>query len=313
MLHQILVPLDGSALAEQALPWVHEIAALTGATVTLVQVVEPTDAVLDLLALQPAMERAAQDYLAQAAQQLAQDRMTVQTRVVVGRPAEQVIHLAHGVDLIVMATHGRSGIGRWVYGSVADKVLSGAPVPVLLIHVRPAQARPAQPLRRILIPLDGSALAERALPLASWLAQRAGAELVVIRSTEWDRAVAAVYLSGDTVAALTQQYVEAAQDYLRQVSEPLRGQGLAVQTDVRHDPPAEAILASAAQQEADLIVMSTHGRSGLGRWLLGSTAERVLGHAAIPVLLVRAGSLTAGEPAAPSQPGSAAVTPGEPG
>ncbi len=201
MLHQILAPLDGSALAEQALPWVNEIAALTSVTVTLVQVVEPTDAAIDLLALQPAMERAAHDYLAQTAQQLAQDRMTVHARVVVGRPAEQIIQLAHSVDLIVMATHGRSGVGRWVYGSVADKVLTGAPVPVLLIHVRPAQARPAQPLRRILIPLDGSALAERALPLASWLAQRAGAELVVIRSTEWDRAVAAIYVSVDTVAA----------------------------------------------------------------------------------------------------------------
>lgn len=319
-MRRILVPLDGSTLAESVVPYVLEVARLTGAAVTLFQGVEPVERVIDdtaVLQLQlmartiesagepteglPAptaqdLERQATErahtYLVTVAQRLSQTGLEVHTRTGQGPAAEQIVEAAREFDLVAMATHGRGGLGRWVYGSVADRVLRAAPVPVLLIRATheapPARWRP----RRIMVPLDGSELAERALPPASALARRASAEVALIQSIYWARMAVADYPYGYGAAIgdaeLLEEAEAGARDYLAGISQRLTREGLTVVTEVRLDPAADAILAGAAEQHADLIVMSTHGRGGLGRWVLGSVADRVLRGATIPILLVRA-------------------------
>lgn len=294
MIHEILVPLDGSALGETVLPCAEELARLTGAGVALVQIVEPFDPLRDLLPARVAeIEHAQQkaeahvhDYLATVARQFGRAGVAVQIRVAVGDPADQIIQAAGNADLIAMSTHGHSGVGRWGLGSVAGTVLRDAPVPVLLLRADQTDIIATGHPRRILVPLDGSDLAEQALPLATGLARRAGATLLLLRSVAWPPVGGAGRLRHGE---------EQARGYLAEVGQRLTRQGCAVGTSLRCDPAAEAILAAAMEQRADLIVMTTHGRGGLGRWAYGSVADRVLRGASVPVLLVRA--------AAPPTPG----------
>ena len=323
MIRRMLVPLDGSALAESILPCVHEIAGLTGAEITLLQVVAPAEPVVDAagnplplvdVGLQDLADlmRAAHDELLRVAQRWAHTGRTVRTQVVVGMPAEEIVCLADGFDLIAMATHGRSGIGRWVYGSVTDKVLRGATTPVLLIRVRGSRMVVAGWPRRIIVPLDGSDLAEHALPLAIGLARASQADLVLTRSVNVSGgiapAAAVTSMVGITVISLLDQAQAAASRYLDEVAARPALRGLTVETDVRISPAADGILACGGARRGDLIVMSTHGRSGISRWVYGSVADRVLRAATVPVLLVRAGRGGAGGTDAGSAPVTVAGT-----
>jgi nucleotide-binding universal stress UspA family protein len=318
MINRILVSLDGSPVAESILPAVQAFARLTGAAVTLFQAVEPLEhrvegpnpaqliaAVLRAAppsegeAAAPATDLEQQDaerahaYLVGVAQHLQRQGVEAHTRVGRGAAADAIIAAAAAYDLVAMGTHGRSGVGRWVYGSVADKVLRGASVPILLIRAGPAAAAWSVPPRRIVVPLDGSELAERALPLAIEVAERARAEVLLVQSVSW-AAVAMVdpygYGGGGTATAdLLEQAETDAHAYLDGIGRRLAERGLTVRAAVRLEAAAEAILDLAVEQRADLIVMSTHGRGGLGRWTYGSVADRVLRGATTPVLLVRAG------------------------
>jgi nucleotide-binding universal stress UspA family protein len=188
-----------------------------------------------------------------------------------------------------MSTHGRSGVGRWRRGSVADQVVRGAPVPVLLVHADQTEVVATGHPQRILVPLDGSALAEGALPLALCLARLAHASLVLVRAVNrpGDLSTSFAALGPIVGAELGALDEERTRSYLAGVSQRLLHYGVPVATTVYRDSPADAILACATEERADLIVMTTHGCGGLGRWALGSVADRVLSAAAMPVLLVR--------------------------
>jgi nucleotide-binding universal stress UspA family protein len=323
MIRRLLVPLDGSEVAEAVLPYAIAYATLFDSEVTLLRVVEPVEAaaarpeapLAAVIAVamdqpfaaplvgasvpraeeepsEPASERA-HAYLVAVAQRLSHAGLQVHTRVAQGQPAVVIAELAASFDLVAMATHGRSGVGRWVYGSVADKVLQSAPVPLLLVRAQPTPPAAIAPITRLLVPLDGSTLAEQALPLATLLAERTGAELVLLQSLAWvQQAFYDPYGYGAalTIDTLIEEGQASAHQYLDAVREPLVERGLKVVTIVRLEAAAEAILTTVEEQQADLIVMSTHGRSGLGRWTLGSVADRVLRGAARPILLVRAGA-----------------------
>jgi nucleotide-binding universal stress UspA family protein len=294
MIRRILVPLDGSTVAASILPFVAATARLTGAAVTLLRVLPATAADLD--------ERLAREDLATAAARLADHGLTAAAQVARGQPAEQIARFGHDHDVIAMATHGRSGVGRLVRGSVADAVLRATRVPVLLVRSAEGPVHVPGPPRRIVVPLDGSALAEQALPMAADLARRSGATIRLVTSVHWASQVFGAdpgLLDADALdqTALAdphaQEYVaatahEAARDYLEQLQGQLRRDGLTVDTAIRFDEPASAILGQATDAASDLIVMTTHGRSGLHRWLLGSVAEHVLRAATGPVLVVRA-------------------------
>ncbi len=288
MYRTILVPLDGSPLAERALPYAEALARASGARLLLVRAalahtfpgVDPTEDQVKAV-------REAEDYLATIAAQLARQGV-VETAVFYGEPVEAILEETRlrKADLVVMATHGRSGVSRWVYGSVAEAVLAESPVPVLLVQAWRDEGKlaPLAEHPRLIVPLDGSPFAEEVLPVALEVAGKLGGELVLLH---------VVSVSGQAVAAGRQPagleaLKDEARDYLRQVADRLATSdaGLRVQYEVRVGPAAEAIVAASHDLDASLVVMATHARTGLDRILLGSVAQGVLRHGSIPVLLV---------------------------
>jgi nucleotide-binding universal stress UspA family protein len=283
MLGTVLVPLDGSELAEEALPYAKAIAEKTGAVLHLARVV-PIDAPPDEAA-------EAREYLSRLAGRLG-DRVQLSVRY--GHPAAEIIDLARELadPAIVMTTHGRGGLGRWLYGSVADRVVRGAGVPVLLIRSGLPRREPAA-IRSIMVPLDGSPLAEAALPYAIELARRFDAELHLVRVAETPEVYALLgahgqaATSGEVIAEIAQQMIDNASAYLGEVSERLRREGIQVESHVLEGLAIEQLLAFERERQPDLVVMATHGRGGLRRVIFGSVAEHVLREGNAPVMLIR--------------------------
>lgn len=309
MFTRILVPLDGSMLAEQALPLATAMAQRFQATLHLLRaVVVPVGLEVDFRALVDALRDEAQRYLADVAGRLRSSGYAVETAVVEAEPAEAILEYTqqHEIALITMATHGRTGLGRWVLGSVADKVVRASHRPVLLVRAGVTQASPH--VHRILLPLDGSTLAEQALPLAEAVARAFGAEIIVLRVIT---PVTSPYVYGDALAGYAAPYIEdvleaqrnEAENYVTDTVEQLRAAGLRARGEVAGGLPADEILRVAAEHHADLIVMATHGRSGLGRFALGSVAERIVSASPVPVLVIR----PAGQPPAQAWPEGAAA------
>jgi nucleotide-binding universal stress UspA family protein len=304
MYRKVVVPLDGSELAQGVLPHVAEVIRDRGSQVYLLSVAPPVKGVapgaVDVRPSPASMQNERQrikrewrEYLQAVARQLEPDAASVQVGVCFGRPAEEILTFADtvGADLIAMSAQGRFGIGRWVFGNVVDRVLRGATCPVLLVQARQVQRRIAY--ERILVPLDGSELAEQVLPYVKGLIrpQRTRVFLVrVLTAGLGDRAVALLrsYPPGLQLATTTLHHAKVQlQGYLRSVATALREQGAVVHTAVRRGSPADEILAYAAEVEADLVSITTHGLSGMSRWVYGNVAGRVLQGADCPVLLVR--------------------------
>lgn len=307
MFAKILIPLDASRLAEQVLPCALAIARRVKAEVTLLRVVPPLqrdDAAQDgrqveLDELTELAQREAREYLNGIAGPLHDEGLSVKTALETGTPAECILDYANsmGSDLIAMSTHGRSAVGRWVFGSVADRVLRGASCPVLL--TRGGETPGGEPpMRRIAVTLDGTAVSEQVVPHAAGMARAFGAEILLMRVV---RAAAAVYASAEAMPVIIEDNgvdeAEAA-DYLSQWQARLSAEGCTARVMVTQPPVAEAVLDLARAHRADLIAMSTRGRSGVRRWMFGSVAERILQAATVPILLVRAGEKPPlGEPA----------------
>ena len=277
----IVVPLDGSALAEEALPHAVLLARKLDVPLRLLRVV-PEDAT-------PEVGAEARAYVEDVAKRLA---VAAHGEIRYGDPAGEIIdYVQEQPDpLIVMTTHGRGGVGRWISGSVADKVVRHAGVPVLLLRSGVTHAVP-DTLRTLLVPLDGSALAEVALPYAVELAARTGATIHLVRVVDVPAMLYQSWVqmpaSADIINQLEQDLVQDAESYLTMVAEQLRSQGVDVKTRVRSGLPVAELLALEQEVQPDLVVMATHGRSGLSRLVLGSVAERLLREGTVPLLLVR--------------------------
>jgi nucleotide-binding universal stress UspA family protein len=253
----ILIPLDGSERAESALDWVRVLGAQR----------------IRLLRVCPAGEDAATatDYLEGIAASACPPDATIDIRVVDGDPAERIVGEAADADLIVMTTQGSGHGGRRLFGSVADRVSRHAPVPTLLLRGGRAPV-PTAPLQRIVVPLDGSPAAERAVPLATRLADMLGATVHLV----------AVHESAPDDAA-----IEAAASYLgRKAASVAAINDIDAATEVRIGTPEEELLA--AVSPGDLLVMTTHGRGAARRWQIGRVAEKLLRHAPVPVVMLRA-------------------------
>jgi nucleotide-binding universal stress UspA family protein len=300
----ILAPLDGSALAEQALPSVHLLAPILRAGVCLLRVVPDAEIerlltyfaaqfgadgpIADLRRERFARTLAlghARHYLAAQAEPLRAVGLEVELAVRTGAPADAIIDAAGQAasSLIVMASHGWSGLNRWAIGSVADKVVQTTTTPVLIVQ----SGGPHQParLRRIMLPLDGSDLAEQALPLAIELAASAQAELILFHAVAPTvEAYPYPRIPSDVQLALRDH----ARQQLTARAEQLRQQQIAATPVVVLGQPAAAIVDEAELHQVDLIAMATHGYGGLRRWALGSVADKVLHATAIPLLLVHA-------------------------
>jgi nucleotide-binding universal stress UspA family protein len=289
MYTKILVPLDGSPLAEQILPYARLMARACGVRLELLWVTDP-EAASPLL-----LPTAGEEYLERLAARCLPSSLEVAYAEKFGDPAAVIIDTAMGDPqcLIAMATHGMSGIRRWLLGSVASKVAQKARNPLLLI--RPvdgmASTRPAE-FKTIFAPLDGSALAETVLPQVAALAKQLSAEIHLLRM--YSLPAHAYVIADGFIAQGAEQYREelqkAADVYLENKLQILRAEGLEniVRTSIAGDAAVE-IIDIARKTQNNLIAMSTHGRSGVGRWMLGSVAEKVIQHSGDPVLLVRPG------------------------
>ena len=302
MKSRILVPLDGSSLAEQSLSCAVTLARGLPAELDLFRAIWVPPDILDILdessgelnAFAAQLEVDASDYLAALAEELGDAGLHARHAVRRGPPADTILDysMQAGIDQIVMATHGYSGIKRWTHGSVAERVLQAARVPLLLARVsEEVQARDwRQPLalRRILVPLDGSPMAEQILPTVTTVARAVHAELILFQVPF---ASAAGWIAGEWYAPSLGMFdtaQEVARIYLDGVADRLEAQDLPVSTATSVGPVAACIVQYAEANAVDLIAMCTHGRTGLARWALGSVADRILRAGTIPILLVRA-------------------------
>ncbi|HUZ01118.1 MAG TPA: universal stress protein [Thermomicrobiaceae bacterium] len=296
-IRRMLVPLDGSRLAEAVLPVALAIAAPCGATVTLIHVIEHNAP--DTVHGEPHLDdvEEAAGYLEAIAKRFEDSGVTIETHVhpnpehdVAKSVAEHAAELDS--DLIVLATHGSGGLRRLLFGRIAQQVLRQTTTPILLM--RPTEATEAAGFRCdvMLVPLDGTPDAEVALPMAGMLAERTGAALRLVRvvptvGTVSGEASPAATFSPTATAALLDIEQQAARDYLAEVRRRDLPAGLRVTLEVRRGDVATELAKSVAEEGSDLVVMSTHGRSGLAGILTGSVASRFLSRIAVPLLLIR--------------------------
>ncbi|GJM41798.1 MAG: universal stress protein UspA [Ardenticatenaceae bacterium] len=288
--NKILLPLDGSELAETALAPAVALAEAFSAEIVLLRVVVPLSIKLDPDLYQRIIDggqKEAKRYLTGLQLRSLFSMVQLKSEIVVGKAAESILDFAHenGVDLIVMSSHGRSGMSRWVYGSVADKVLHKATCSLAIIHPQVKTEPFAH--KRILVPLDGSLQAESALGPALQLAHKVAAELVLLRVAEMPPIPKEPVAGWPGVEVVMQAAEMEARTYLERSRRSLIDSHVQISTQVATGSVAESIIDAANELQTDLIVMSSHGRSGIDRWVFGSVTEKTLRGAHCPTVVIR--------------------------
>jgi nucleotide-binding universal stress UspA family protein len=284
MFKKILIPLDGSELAERALEPALALAEQAGGQVILLSVPVPLHfsrqlSRISVLHTCQALEKARRElveYLNSVQKGSSHPGYSLTVLVQDGDPASIILDTAaaENVDLIAMCTHSRSGFSRWVLGSVITKVLRQAPCPVLVI-------RPSKPISRILIPLDGSELAEQALEPGIEIAKSLGAQVTLFIVQENPRIDIEKIARLDKVEnglgkIVAESIYKRGEAYLRRLSRHIeKDLGIHTQIAVADGPVARCIINSTRTRNFDLIVMATHGRTGLRRWVHGNVTEKV--------------------------------------
>lgn len=292
---KILVPLDCSASSEGVLNHLRWFAPPESTEVVLVSVAENwqfTYGMVDyrLTDLSVSIHDATKEYLENQVRRLQDEGYAASMRVADGDPALVILEYAKElhVDMIAMSTHGRAGFARWALGSVAERVIQETLVPVFL--VRPHSVMPAGSAVRILVPLDGSALSEEALASALELAHRTKATLLLLHAlfAPVGEGLRLLFDSQEEVDEMLEQWRTDGQAYLEEVAARVQAKGIDVKILLAEGLPDEVIENEVAREQVDMIVMSTHGRTGLRRWVYGSVANKVLHAVDCPLLLVRA-------------------------
>ena len=298
MYTKILVPLDGSAVAEQVLPYVRTLAGGLKIPVELMGVVDVAQLDSHIAAekgryLDTLIEdsvRCSREYLEGVAQTF--PGANVSFAVEKGGAAEVIIAKA-GADnetLITMATHGRSGINRWLLGSVAEKVLRGSANPLLLVRAKAeAKAAGGATLKSIVVPLDGSEVAESVLPAVVEMAKKLNIEIVLFRAFNVPYSVFGGVRDHIAIVDELLGGIKAeARDYLEKKTEELKKQGAnKVSYVLEQGTSADQIISLGRKTPDNLIAMCTHGWSGVKGWVLGSITETVVRHSGDPVLVIR--------------------------
>jgi len=294
MFKKILVPLDGSELSEWALEPALALGMRCGGEVLLLRVLvaetmlAPALGELDGWPDQTFKRycKEARDYLETIQQVRARPDFMLRARVIEGDAAAVIVETAEAekVDLIAMSTHGYSGITRWMVGSVTEEVLRSAPCPVLVM-------RSPGPLRHILITLDGSELSQQALRPGLEIAASLGGEVTLLRAVPDVRIEVSEVERFERIErglgrGLREGAYDYAQTYLKSLAAANRSRGLYIRTAMQIGPAVEGILKYVETNQIDLIVMSTRGRTGLRRQVLGSTTEKVLHGADCSMLIV---------------------------
>jgi len=292
MYEKILVPLNGSEITEVALPYAEELAGRLGSEVTLIYVGELAQDQqyhrMHQFYVQGIVEltkRGIERYIEKASGRA----IKVESKILAGDPAEEIVNYAdkEDVGLIVMATHSRPVITRWALGSVAEKVARATKQPLVLIRARGARpdVREKNILKKVLVTLDGSKESEAVIPYIEELASKLKAEVILLQ-------VLTPEYPTYNISQLKQleQARTSAKDYIEKMEAQLKQKGIAVRSELRErltGGAAEEIIKLADEMNADVVAMSTHGRSGVSRWAFGSVADKVLHAGNTPLLLVR--------------------------
>ena len=307
----MLAPLDGTDVAAGILPYVSEVARRGNAPLLLLGVVDPaaihyppgtverppgassgSGAVGTLYRdqIEDAATANVTDELEGVAAGLREKGITVGVRARIGNPAEEILQAAEdeGCGIIAMSTHGRNAIARGILGSVTDKVVHASTLPVLTVTPERAKKYASEDgasLSTVMVPLDGSDLSERALPFAVQLARGLSMDLLLVRAVSLDSPSSA-YGGHVGHADVHARVAPAASEYLDGVAERLKGQGVRARSKVLRGSAPHALLDFAQETPNDLIVMTTHGRSGITRWLMGSVVEAMVRASGDPVLII---------------------------
>ena len=294
MLERIMVPLDGSEAAEVVMPYTEEIAAQSGANITLVSVSDPTVGDLDHL-YRSYLEHVSERMRRELKDWGAKNEADIPIEVLSGEPAAEILRYADEIDasLITMASRGGSGEEPWVLGNIASKVIQASSKPVLLIKT-PASSTALQQkklFKKILVPLDGSQIGEAAISHVQTLAGLLLAQVVLLHVIEVTPLVVvpSIDFAYQPVPPEVQtEKMAAAQQYLDSAERILKENGINTSSAVISGSPASEIIKYAEKNNVELIAMSTHGRSGIGRWVFGSVTEKVLHAGNAALLTVRA-------------------------
>jgi nucleotide-binding universal stress UspA family protein len=302
MYSKILIPLDGSETAEKVLPYARYLAKRFKIAIELLTVVDIAEMAAHMSAdtarfldtmIDDGVKRST-IYLGGVARTFSGSNVKISVER--GR-AEEVIIARGAADpamLITMATHGRSGLNRFLLGSIAEKVLRGTVNPLLLVRAT-EEAKPdgEATLKSIIVPLDGSELAESVLPMAAGMARKLDLEIELFRAYH----IPSDAYTGDEGYPVNYEELvmrgvrDEASEYLDKKATELKKLGVAQVSCVTKEGFAGDEIISLGKKTPDnLIAMCSHGRSGVRRWMLGSVAETVVRHSAGPVLITRAGS-----------------------
>jgi len=299
MFTRILIPLDGSKTAEKVLPYARFLAGSLKLPVELLAVVDIVEMATHMSADRARyLDTMIEDSVRNSEQYLRGIARTFPsgTKCTVEKgKAEQIIIETAAADkgtLVTMATHGRSGMNRWLLGSVAEKVLRGGTNPMLLVRAtEEGKTDGGATLKSIVVPLDGSELAESVLPTVAELAKTLKLEVVLFRAYSIPYSA---YSSAEGYYAVDYEELlkamrEEAVDYLEKKTEAVKKLGIdKVSCVAKEGFAADEIISLSRKSPDNLIAMCTHGRSGVKRWVLGSVTETVVRHSADPVLVIRA-------------------------
>ena len=300
MFDHIVVPLDGSELSETSLSYVAPLARKLGSRVVLLSAENDpyvdmfgggSNAPLYATSEGQSVPAPSLDYLNDVCDRLASQGVRCEACVAAGAPAGAILRYIeeHGPDLVAMSTHGRSGVRRFVVGSITSTVLPRAGTAVLIVHPREGESVPPTSFENIVIPLDMSERSEDALPPAASLAAALGLNPTLVTcipstSQMYIGSVPELYPYPDD---LIQQAQESSDSYLRAAAESIRREhGIEINREVLEGSPASVIVAYAQSKPNSLIAMSTQGRTGLGRWVLGSVTDSVIRTGNTPVLVI---------------------------
>jgi nucleotide-binding universal stress UspA family protein len=289
----ILIPLDGSPLAEGALAYGAAFGRALGERIVLVTAWEgsETEIASDFPAMALEIEQKANahysEYLDKVRTRLGPG-LKVETRVVAGDAFEQILKAAEDTRarMLVIGTHGRSGVGRWVYGSTAGHLLREATLPLVAVGPHVLERPTADvSLKHILVPLDGSALSEAALPVATTLGAALGARLTLARVVGWAVQTYPYSLPDAYIPQVDEELEAGAKAYLTRMESEVKG--VPVDAFIVRGAVADGLMDVSDKQDVDLIVMTTHGRQGLARAFMGSVAEEVARSSVVPVVIQR--------------------------
>ena len=277
MFEKILVPLDTSPMAEQVLPYTIELARAFNSSVYVLNICEAHKG-HDITSCQTYLDTE----VSELKNSLAGQAKAVKSELITGSPGEKILFYAQSekVNLIIMTSHGRSGVTLWPIGSTVDKVLRRTGVPLIIVKVKEAQGASPQTelFKKILVPLDGSELGAKVVPYVAEIAAKMGSEVILFQVIETAKHVHSLGRI-DTVPFVEGELdslKKRAAEFLEQKSRKFAESRAKVSTLVKAGNVAEEILKYADENSCSLIALSSHGHSGFESWIIGSITSKVL-------------------------------------